>query len=248
MRKIMLNNNLRIWILLIPIMCNSLVSQESFKDKEKKEIRQIIEEYIMENPEVILNSVAEMRSREEEQEKLIAQKNLIELKDEIMWNPTDPVGGNIMGDVTVVEFFDYRCGYCKRFSTALNEVLKEDDNVRVVFKELPVLGASSDLAARAAIAASRQNLYNDFHNRMMELKGSFDESQLFAIAKDVGLDVERLKKDMELRGVQGILDDTRELANKLSITGTPAIIVGDELIRGAIDTDRLKFLIAQARK
>ena len=244
----MLNNNLRIWILLIPIMCNSLVSQESFKDKEKKEIRQIIEEYIMENPEVILNSVAEMRSREEEQEKLIAQKNLIELKDEIMWNPTDPVGGNIMGDVTVVEFFDYRCGYCKRFSTALNEVLKEDDNVRVVFKELPVLGANSDLAARAAIAASRQNLYNDFHKRMMELKGSFDESQLFAIAKDVGLDVERLKKDMELRGVQGILDDTRELANKLSITGTPAIIVGDELIRGAIDTDRLKFLIAQARK
>jgi len=229
-------------------MCNSLVSQESFKDKEKEEIRQIIEEYIMENPEVILNSVAKMRSREKEEEKLIAKKNLIELKDEIMWNPTDPVGGNIMGDVTVVEFFDYRCGYCKRFSTALNEVLKEDDNVRVVFKELPVLGANSDLAARAAIAASRQNLYNDFHKRMMELKGSFDESQLFSIAKDVGLDVERLKKDMELRGVQGILDDTRELANKLSISGTPAIIIGDELIRGAIDTDRLKFLIAQARK
>ena len=190
----MLNNNVRIWILLIPIMCNSLVSQESFKDKEKEEIRQIIEEYIMENPEVILNSVAKMRSREKEEEKLIAKKNLIELKDEIMWNPTDPVGGNIMGDVTVVEFFDYRCGYCKRFSTALNEVLKEDDNVRVVFKELPVLGANSDLAARAAIAASRQNLYNDFHKRMMELKGSFDESQLFSIAKDVGLDVERLKK------------------------------------------------------
>ena len=197
MGKIMLNNNLRIWILLIPIMCNSLVSQESFKDKEKEEIRQIIEDYIMENPEVILNSVAKMRAKEEEQEKLIAQKNLIELQDEIMWNPTDPVGGNIMGDVTVVEFFDYRCGYCKRFSTSLNEVLKEDDNVRVVFKELPVLGANSDLAARAAIAASRQNLYNDFHNKMMELKGSFDETQLFAIAKDVGLDVDRLKKDME---------------------------------------------------
>ena len=90
-------------------MCNSLVSQESFKDKEKEEIRQIIEEYIMENPEVILNSVAKMRSREKEEEKLIAKKNLIELKDEIMWNPTDPVGGNIMGDVTVVEFFVVWC-------------------------------------------------------------------------------------------------------------------------------------------
>ena len=152
-----------------------------------------------------------------------------------------------MGDVTVVEFFDYRCGYCKQFYTALNEVIDEDDNVRVVFKELPVLGPSSVLAARAAIAASRQNLYNDFHKRMMESNGSFDESQLFDIAEDVGLDVVRLKKDMELRGVQGILDDTKVLADKLSISGTPAIIVGEELIRGAIGKERLKSLIGQVR-
>ena len=152
-----------------------------------------------------------------------------------------------MGDVTIVEFFDYRCGYCKQFYTALNEVIEEDDNVRVVFKELPVLGPSSVLAARAAIAASRQNLYNDFHKRMMESKGSFDESQLFDIAEDVGLDVVRLKKDMELRGVQGILDDTKVLADKLSISGTPAIIVGEELIRGAIGKERLKSLIGQVR-
>ena len=200
---------IRLLIFLIPITFNKISGQDAFKVKEKEEIQRIIEDYIMANPEVILNSVAEMRSREEREREIAAKNNLIDLKDEIMNNPTDPVGGNPMGDVTVVEFFDYRCGYCKQFYTALNEVIDEDDNVRVVFKELPVLGPSSVLAARAAIAASRQNLYNDFHKRMMESKGSFDESQLFDIAEDVGLDVVRLKKDMELRGVQGILDDTK---------------------------------------
>ena len=205
---------IRLLIFLIPITFNKISGQDAFKVKEKEEIQRIIEDYIMANPEVILNSVAEMRSREEREREIAAKNNLIDLKDEIMNNPTDPVGGNPMGDVTVVEFFDYRCGYCKQFYTALNEVIDEDDNVRVVFKELPVLGPSSVLAARAAIAASRQNLYNDFHKRMMESKGSFDESQLFDIAEDVGLDVVRLKKDMELRGVQGILDDTKVLADK----------------------------------
>jgi len=238
---------IRLLIFLIPITFNKISGQDAFKVKEKEEIQRIIEDYIMANPEVILNSVAEMRSREEREREIAAKNNLIDLKDEIMNNPTDPVGGNPMGDVTVVEFFDYRCGYCKQFYTALNEVIDEDDNVRVVFKELPVLGPSSVLAARAAIAASRQNLYNDFHKRMMESKGSFDESQLFDIAEDVGLDVVRLKKDMELRGVQGILDDTKVLADKLSISGTPAIIVGEELIRGAIGKERLKSLIGQVR-
>ena len=238
---------IRLLIFLIPITFNKISGQDAFKVKEKEEIQRIIEDYIMANPEVILNSVAEMRSREEREREIAAKNNLIDLKDEIMNNPTDPVGGNPMGDVTVVEFFDYRCGYCKQFYTALNEVIDEDDNVRVVFKELPVLGPSSVLAARAAIAASRQNLYNDFHKRMMESKGSFDESQLFDIAEDVGLDVVRLKKDMELRGVQGILDDTKVLADKLSISGTPAIIVCEELIRGAIGKELLKRLIGQVR-
>ena len=232
---------IRLLIFLIPITFNKISGQDAFKVKEKEEIQRIIEDYIMANPEVILNSVAEMRSREEREREIAAKNNLIDLKDEIMNNPTDPVGGNPMGDVTVVEFFDYRCGYCKQFYTALNEVIDEDDNVRVVFKELPVLGPSSVLAARAPIAPSRQNLNNDFHKRMM------DDSQLFVFAEDVGLDVVRLKKDMELRGVQGILDDTKVLADKLSISGTPAIIVGEELIRGAIGKERLKSLIGQVR-
>ena len=189
-----------------------------------------------------------MRKRQQLQEQEAAKKNLIAFEDEILRNPSDPVGGNEDGDVTVVEFFDYRCGYCKQFYTALEEVIGEDDHVRIVFKELPVLGPTSELAARAAVAASRQNLYMPFHKKLMGLKGNFDENKLFAIATEVGLDIARLKKDMALRSVQGILDDTKDLAQNLSITGTPAIIIGSNIIRGAIGKERLKVLIAATRK
>ena len=125
---------------------------------------------------------------------------------------------------------------------------EDDENVRIVFKELPVLGPPSELAARAAIAASRLNLYQPFHEKLKELEGNFDDKKLFDVAGEVGLDIARLKKDMALRSVQGILDDTKDLAQNLSIAGTPAIIIGSNIIRGAIGKDRLKALIAATRK
>lgn len=223
-------------------------ARDLIDDKEKEEINKLIEAYIMEHPEVIIKSIDEMRKRQQREEQEAAKKNLIAFEDEILRNPSDPVGGNKEGDVTVVEFFDYRCGYCKQFYNALNEVSEEDENVRIVFKELPVLGPTSELAARAAIAASRQNLYQPFHEKLMELEGNFDDKKLFDVAGEVGLDIARLKKDMALRSVQGILDDTKDLAQNLSITGTPAIIIGSNIIRGAIGKDRLKALIAATRK
>ena len=227
---------------------DSALAQDVIDDKEKEAINKLIEDYIMDNPEVILKSIEEMRKRQQREEQEAAKKNLIAFEDEILRNPSDPVGGNEDGDVTVVEFFDYRCGYCKQFYTALEEVIDKDDDVRIVFKELPVLGPTSELAARAAIAASRQNLYMPFHIKLMGLKGNLDEKKIFSIATEVGLDLARLKKDMDLRSVQGILDDTKDLAQNLSITGTPAIIIGSNIIRGAIGKERLKALIASTRK
>ena len=227
---------------------DSALAQDVIDDKEKEAINKLIEEYIMDNPEVILKSIEEMRKRQQREEQEAAKKNLIAFEDEILRNPSDPVGGNEDGDVSIVEFFDYRCGYCKDFYTALEEVIDEDDNIRIVFKELPVLGPTSELAARAAIAASRQNLYMPFHIKLMGLKGNLDEKKIFSIATEVGLDLARLKKDMDLRSVQGILDDTKDLAQNLSITGTPAIIIGSNIIRGAIGKERLKALIASTRK
>ena len=227
---------------------DSALAQDVIDDKEKEAINKLIEDYIMDNPEVILKSIEEMRKRQQREEQEAAKKNLIAFEDEILRNPSDPVGGNEDGDVSIVEFFDYRCGYCKDFYTALEEVIDEDDNIRIVFKELPVLGPTSELAARAAIAASRQNLYMPFHIKLMGLKGNLDEKKIFSIATEVGLDLARLKKDMDLRSVQGILDDTKDLAQNLSITGTPAIIIGSNIIRGAIGKERLKALIASTRK
>jgi len=235
-------------IVVTTMSFDTALGQDVIDDKEKEAINKLIEDYIMDNPEVILKSIEEMRKRQQLQEQEAAKKNLIAFEDEILRNPSDPVGGNEDGDVTIVEFFDYRCGYCKQFYTALEEVIGEDDHVRIVFKELPVLGPTSELAARAAVAASRQNLYMPFHKKLMGLKGNFDENKLFAIATEVGLDIARLKKDMALRSVQGILDDTKDLAQNLSITGTPAIIIGSNIIRGAIGKERLKVLIAATRK
>ena len=222
--------------------------QDVITNKQEKAINKLIEDYIMDHPDIILKSIEEMRQREQRKEQEAIKENLIALEDEIMRNSTDPVVGNMDGDVTIVEFFDYRCGYCKNFYDTLFEVLNEDDNLRIVFKELPILGPSSLLAAKVAIAASRQNLYMPFHQKMMNLRGNFDEKRIFDIAEEVGLDLVRLKKDMSLGEVEGILTDTQTLANKLSIAGTPAIILGSAIVRGAIGKEELKAMIAAARK
>ncbi len=230
------------------IIADTALGQDPISNEEKQAINKLIEEFIMENPEVLIKSIEGMRERERLQEEEVAKNNLIALEDEIMHNPADPIAGNPDGDLTVVEFLDYRCGYCKQFFTALNSVLDEDENLRVVFKELPILGPASELAARVAIAASQQNLYLPFHRAMMNMRGSFDEKRLFATAEKVGLDIPRLRKDMDSSVVQDLLDDAKNLADQLSVSGTPAIIVGSNLVRGAISKDRLKAMVTAARQ
>lgn len=227
---------------------NCIQAQDTFDEKEKEAINSIIEDYIMSNPEVILKSVEDMRSRERERELADAAQNLALYKKDLFENPTDPVGGNVSGDVTIVEFFDYRCGYCKRFKKTLDEVLKEDDGIRLIYKEFPVLGPDSKLAASAALAATRQGRYIDFHDKLMSMTGKLDEKTILSAAGELGLDVDQLQRDMKLRGVQGILDDNTDLAHKLTIRGTPGVIIGSEIIRGAVGLEQLKDYIARARE
>ena len=230
------------------ILSDTAFGQDAMSAEEKQAINTLIETYIMENPEVILKSIEGMRERAQLREEEEAKKNIIALKDEIMYNPADPIAGNPDGDLTVVEFFDYRCGYCKQFFTELSALIEEDENLRVVFKELPILGPASELAAKAALAATEQGLYLEFHSAMMNAKGSFTERRVFAIAEEVGLDIPRLRKDMESSTVQTVLDDAKNLADQLSVSGTPAIIVGSNLVRGAISKDRLKAMVTAARQ
>ncbi|MEX0696252.1 MAG: DsbA family protein [Dongiaceae bacterium] len=168
-------------------------------------------------------------------------------RDELLHDPGSPVGGNRGGDVTVVEFFDYRCGYCIAMAPRLETLLEADHGLRFVYKEWPILGPMSEFAARAALAARRQGRYEDFHSALMRLRGRLTEATVFNAARRLGLDPERLRADMKSPEIDRVLRDNRALAAELGITGTPAFVIGDRLVPGAVPLGELKAVIAAAR-
>ncbi len=223
-------------------------AQESaFSDAEQAEIETILRTYLMENPEIIMEAVAVLQAREEQAAEDRARDQLAARGDELFDSPTSPVMGNPDGDVTLVEFFDYNCGYCKRVLDDVFALVEEDDNVRIVFKELPILHETSVLAARAALAAQAQGLYVEYHNALMAHRGRMSEEVVFDLARQVGLDVEQLRTDMESDAVAREIAANMALAQALGIRGTPAFIVGDQVIPGAVGIDVLREVIAQAR-
>jgi protein-disulfide isomerase len=150
--------------------------------------------------------------------------------------------------VTIVEFFDYRCPYCKQVLPSLQALLKEDQKLRFLYKEMPVLGPQSVTAAHAALAAQRQGKYEAFHNAMMATKGQITDETVYKVAGSVGLDVDRLKQDMSAPDVGQALKTNLALATELNIRGTPGFIVGNHIVPGAIDLEALRNMVADARK
>ena len=149
--------------------------------------------------------------------------------------------------MTLAEFFDYRCPYCKQVLSSVETLLAEDKRLRFVYKELPVLGADSVTAARAALAARKQGKYDAMHRALMSIKGQIDEAAVFKAAGSVGLDVERLKRDMAAPEIDRMLKANSSLAEALEIRGTPAFVVGDEIVPGAIGLDTMRQLVEAAR-
>ena len=158
-----------------------------------------------------------------------------------------PVSGNPRGDATLVEFFDYQCGYCKRSLQPVKDLLESDGQLRIVWKEFPILGPVSRFAARAGMAAARQGRYLEYHVAVMGSRGKLTEDRVMAMAADAGLDVRRLRRDMQDPAIEDSLDETIRLARTLGINGMPAFVIGDTLFPGAVGGDRLKALIATAR-
>jgi protein-disulfide isomerase len=148
----------------------------------------------------------------------------------------------------VVEFFDYRCPYCKQVVPSLSQLLKEDGKIRFVYKELPILGPDSIIASRAAIASRKQNKYIEMHNALMRARGTLDEPSVLKIATETGLDARKLKTDMGAPEVDMIIERNRTLARALNLNGTPAFVIGDTTVPGAVDLPTLKSLVAEARK
>ncbi len=210
-------------------------------------LEQLIEQYIRTHPEVIEQSLQALENKRAAEEQQRQKAAIATHLQDLLNDPKSPVSGNQAGDVTVVEFFDYRCGYCKRAASAVTELQQHDTGVRVVYKDFPILGETSELAAKAALASHLQGKHQTFHEALLATKDDLTKDQLFRIAHATGLDVARLEQDMTRPEWQTVIDKNRALAKSLGISGTPAFIVGNDLVPGALDLKMLQDLVAHKR-
>jgi protein-disulfide isomerase len=221
---------------------------DAFNPAQKDEVRKLVREYLSEHPEAVMEAINALQAKDEKA-KTDKQVSAIKDRKKDIFEQTDgTVLGNPKGNVTLVEFFDYNCGYCKAMFPALMDVVKADGNVKLVVKEFPILGPPSVTASKAALAARKQTKYNELHLALMSHKGALTDDGVIQIAMDAGLDVAKLQKDMADPAISAILNKNRDLAQDLDIQGTPALIIGETLVPGAIDKARMAELIKIARK
>ena len=222
---------------------------ESFDDAQKAEIGEIVREYLLANPELMVE-VQEALEARQVAEQDARRKHVIEAAaDDLFRSTADPVLGNPAGDVTVVEFFDYNCGFCKRAMDDMNAVIENDPNVRFVLKEFPILGPESQAAHRVALAFNRllPQHYPEFHERLMNAEGRADEDSAIAIALALGADEEALRVEMENPENMRSIQNTYSLAEALGISGTPSYVIGTELVPGALGATVLQEKVEEAR-
>jgi protein-disulfide isomerase len=231
-------------MLALPLMA----AAAEFTPQQRKAIEDIIHDYLTKNPDLMLDVLLAAQDKLKGESREKAAVALVENKRELLEDPDSPVGGNPKGDVSLVEFFDYRCPYCKQVVPAIDALLAKDKQLRFVYKELPVLGPDSVHAARAALASRKQGKYETMHRALMAVKGQIDEAVIMKVAASVGLDVERLKTDMAAPEIDRALKANIKLAEALDIRGTPGFVIGDEIVPGAVGLETLKQLIDAARK
>ncbi|MGH7185813.1 MAG: DsbA family protein [Pseudomonadota bacterium] len=218
-----------------------------FSADQAQGIERIVRDYLLANPEVLVEALGEYQKRQKLAEEQLRQQAIIERHQALAQDPGAPVLGNPEGDVLVVEFFDYRCQYCRSVAGMVRDAVASDGNVRLVMKEFPILGPQSLRAARAALAAAKQDKYEAFHMALMTEPGDMSEAHIQTVATMVGLDVARLQNDMRDPEVEAILRRNFDLAEALGIKGTPAFVIGRTLVPGAIDAKDFRRLIAEAR-
>jgi protein-disulfide isomerase len=233
--------------ILAAVAALSLTSPASAQDMSKDDVKKLALEAILENPEIIMQAIDILRAQENEDKASAQQQAFLDNKELLQNDPNAPVLGNPDGDVTIVEFFDYNCGYCKRAMVAMQAVLEKDKNIRVVYREFPILSEASVFASRAALASRAQGKYEEFHWALMSAQTA-DEAAVLTIAEQIGLDVAKLQADMDAPEVVEHIQTSRDVANALQFTGTPSFIIGDEIVGGFIPQDVMEEVIADARK
>lgn len=229
----------------------ALAQMPSFDGPQRQAIEQIIREYLVKNPEVLQEAIAELERRQQESQKLAQRSAVQEMRDTIAASYGSTVVANPAGDATLVEFFDYNCGYCKRALADLRTLIKADPKLRVVLKDFPVLGPESLEASRVALAVKQQfkgeKLF-DYHAKLMETRGRINGERAIAVAREMGADIARLQKDAESDEVKRAIQENVALADRLGLTGTPAFIVGEDVVSGAVGVEPLRKAIASVRQ
>lgn len=238
--------------LILAVSLLSAMAVTAFADDKpltQADVEETVKKVIAQHPELIVKSVQDYQSKEHEEANAKTEEKIALMQNEIKQDKLSPSVGNSKASVTIVEFFDYHCGYCKRFFPSLTQLVNEDKDVRVVFKEFPILTEDSELAAKAALAVNSidPDKYFAFHTALMKVNGRFDMDVLTDTAKSAGINVTDFKRAMESPDVSKEIERTKSLAASLNISGTPALIIGTQLVPGAIDLDTLKTKVAEAR-
>jgi len=234
-------------IVLVLGLCVAARSGEAPDATRRQEIESVVREYLRAHPEVVLEALQEMERREQARQQTQRAEAIRAHLTQLTQDPGSPVAGNPQGRVTIVEFFDYQCGYCKRQEAEIKALLQADPDIRLVYKDLPILGPASVFAARAALAAQTQGKHEALHAALMAASQPLTDQEVLRIAAQVGLDTAKLEKDMAAPSVSQALDRNFQLQRALNIQGTPALIVGTELIPGAASLESLKALVARVR-
>ena len=224
---------------------------DEFSGPQRGEIERIVREYLVAHPEVLQEAMTELEKRQSAAESEKHKAAVKQYSQALFSSPRQVVLGNPAGNVTFVEFFDYNCGYCKRAMDDMLTLLKTDPKLKVVLKEFPVLGPGSVEAARVAVAVRMQDKtgkkYLEFHQKLLGGRGQADKAHALAVAKDIGLDMGRLDKDMESPEVKATLEESFKLAEALGLNGTPSYVIGDDVVVGAVGLDALKEKVNTSR-
>lgn len=232
-------------------LTSAQAQQQPLTPDQRKAVTELVRETLLKNPELIQEALMELEKRNQVAQ-VEAQKSALTAEKANLVDPASSViAGNPQGDVTIVEFMDYNCGFCKRAMDDVRALAKDDPKLKIVIKDFPILGPDSVEASRVAIATKNQlqgQKYWDFHVKLMGTKGRINGAKAMEIAKESGADVERIRKDLDAPATRAAIEQTVALGDRLGLTGTPAFIVGDEIVFGAVGKDALKAKIEAVRK